>query len=167
MLRTRGAGINPVGVDEITVPGVRVRRVARLPERLPELVQRLGPAGSPGLRPDAVDVVLSRSLATRSPDDDEETGLDRDITLPGQRVYRLYGMVRPAHLATDSRVDALLGVTGDVVATAPLAAFDNPDVRASFVVDGNGYTGWSPADPVPKAGGSSSTVRRGGCGTST
>ena len=143
--RTRGVGINPVAIDEVTVPGVRVRRVARLPEVLDELVRRLPAAGRQALGLTPVDVVFSRALGTRPPEDDEETGLDRDFTLPVDRTFRLYGVVRPDSAASDDTIDRLLGVTGDVVATSSSRAFQNPDVRASSAVDGNPLTAWSPA----------------------
>lgn len=147
--RTRGSGVNAVGVDEISLSGVRVRRVARLPDRLDTLVRDLDPVAGQALTSTPIDVVLSRALGTQSPADDEETGLDRNFTLPRSRTFRLYGLVRPDSAATDDTIDHLLGVTGDVVATSSSRAFDNPDVRASFALDGNPFTAWSPADPVP------------------
>ena len=147
--RTRGSGINAVGVDEISLPGVQVRRVARLPNQLDNLVRDLDPAAGRALTSTPIDVVLSRALGTQSPDDDEETGLDRNFTLPQSRTFRIYGIVRPDSAAADDTIDRLLGVSGDVVATSSSRAFNNPDVRASFAVDGNPFTAWSPADPVP------------------
>ena len=148
VLRTRGTGVNAVGVDEVSVPGVRVRRVARLPERLTGLVAGLEGTARQAWSLTPVDVVLSRVRGTPTPADDEETGLDRDLSLPAARAYRPYGLVRPDSAAPDDVLDRLLGVSGDVVATSSSRYLDNPDVRASAVVDGNAYTGWSPDEPA-------------------
>jgi arabinofuranan 3-O-arabinosyltransferase len=113
------------------------------------LVRDLDPLAGRALTSTPIDVVLSRALGTQSPDDDEETGLDRNFTLPQNRTFRLYGIMRPDSAAADNTIDKLLGVSGDVVATSSSRAFNNPDVRASFAVDGNPFTAWSPADPVP------------------
>ena len=149
--RTRGSGINLVGVDEVSVPGVTVRRVARMPVRLDTLVRDLDPAARQALAGTPIDLVLSRVSGTRAAGDDEETGLDRDFTFPESRSLRLYGLVRPDSAASDDTIDRLLGVTGDVVATSSSRAFDSPDLRASYAVDGNPFTAWSPADPASGA----------------
>ena len=148
VLATSGTGINLVGVNEIGITGVQVQRVAQLPTRLTELAGQLDPSATAALGRTPIDVVLSRVLGTSTAGDDEETGLDRDFTLPQARTFRLYGLIRPDAAATDDRIDQLLGYTGDVVATSSSRLFGNPDVRASFAVDGNPFTGWSPAGPV-------------------
>jgi arabinofuranan 3-O-arabinosyltransferase len=148
VLRTRGTGDNLVGVDEISIPGVRVRRVARLPQRLTTLVRDLDGQGRQDLALTPVDVVLSRARGTEAAADDEETGLDRNFTLPLRRAYRLYGLLRPDSGAADDELDRLLGVVGDVEATSSSRAFDSPDVRASSAVDGDPFTAWSPGQPV-------------------
>ena len=148
VLGTRGTGINAVGVDEVSVPGLRVRRVARLPERLTSLVADLDGAARQAFDLTPVDVVLSRVRGTQGPGDDEEPGLERNLLLPAARAYRPYGLVRPDGGAPDEVLDRLLGVTGDIVATSSSRFLDNPDVRASAAVDGNAYTGWSPGEPA-------------------
>lgn len=145
---TRGSGINAVGVNEISVPGVQVRRVAVVPNRVGALLRDLDPVATRALGSTPIDVVLSRVSGTGSAEDDEETGLNRDFTVPQSRSYRLYGLVRPDSSASDDSIDHLLGVTGDVTATSSSRAFGAADVRASYAVDGNPYTAWSPADPV-------------------
>jgi arabinofuranan 3-O-arabinosyltransferase len=148
VLATRGSGDNLVGVDEIAIPGVQVRRVARLPQRLATLARDLDAQGRQDLTLTPIDVVLSRAAGTEGTGDDEETGLDRDFTLPQRRAYRLYGLLRPDSVGSDDELDRLLGMVGDVDATSSSRAFDSPEVRASAAVDGNPFTAWSPSEPV-------------------
>ncbi len=148
VVSTRGSGDNLVGVDEIAIPGVRVRRVARLPQRLTTLASELDAQGREDLTLTPIDVVLSRVAGTEVAGDDEETGLDRDFTLPQRRAFRLYGLLRPDSAAADDQLDRLLGMAGDVEATSSSRAFDSPHVRASAAVDGSPFTAWSPSEPV-------------------
>ncbi len=148
VLRTSGSGINLVGVNEIGISGVKITRVARMPTQLTGLARQLDPADKARLAQTPIDVVFSRVRGTESSGDDEEIGLNRDFTLPQERTFRLYGLVRPDSAAADERIDALLGYRGNVVATSSSRVFGSPDVRASFAVDGSPYTGWSPASPV-------------------
>ena len=62
---------------------------------------------------------MSRVLGKAAPDDDEETRLDRDFTLPDARHFRVYGVVRPDRAAPDEVLDSRQGVDrerrGDLV----------------------------------------------------
>ncbi len=95
VLGTSGQGINLVGVNEIGIAGATVTRVARMPTRLTELTGQLDSADTARLAHTPLDVVFSRVRGTASSGDDEETGLNRDFTLPQDRTFRLYGLVRP------------------------------------------------------------------------
>lgn len=143
-----GEGDNGLALAEVRVPGLEVRRVARLPvSTMQELSELTGDdrdrlAGTP------VDVVLSRSFGTPLPDDDEEVRLDRDFTLPSGREYRLYGMVHPDPSAPDQLLDRLQGITGDAVVSSSSRALDSPALRGSRAFDGDPSTGWSPGRAV-------------------
>ena len=147
VLATGGEGFNLVGIDEVETPGVRLARVARLPETLSRLAAGLDDAGRAALERTPVDVVLSRVRGTGLPGDDEEVGLARDLTLPVARDYRVYGLVRAGALS-ERDLDALAGATSAVVATSTSRAFDLPTVRASRAVDGRRDTAWVPGSPV-------------------
>lgn len=101
VLSTAGEGYNRVGISEVEVPGVQARRVARLPVSLQAAAARLGAADRARLAQTPLDVVLSRvrSGATGAgeaplPFVDEETTLHRDLALPDDRAFRVYGLVR-------------------------------------------------------------------------
>jgi arabinofuranan 3-O-arabinosyltransferase len=143
-----GEGDNPVSIAEVDVPGLQVRRVARLPVSTARAMQALtGPART-RLGQTPTDIVLSRVFGKAEPDDDEEARLDRDFTSPDARQYRVYGLVRPDRGAQDDLLDTLQGVTGDVVATSSSRAFGATTVRASRAFDGDRNTGWVPGRAV-------------------
>lgn len=139
-----GRGDNPVSIAEVSVPGLDVRRVARLPLSTARAAQELTGADRDRLAATPTDVVLSRVLGKAAAGDDEETRLDRDFTLPDTRDFRVYGLVRPDRAAPDDVLDALHGVTGDLVATSSSRAFDDVPVRGSRAFDGDPTTGWIP-----------------------
>lgn len=143
-----GEGANPVSIAEIAVPDLEVRRVARLPVTTARTLQSLrGPARSLlGTTP--IDVVLSRVYGTAAVDDDEEASVNRDFTLPADRQYRVYGLVRPDRGAPDDLLDSVQGVSGDVVVTSSSRAFGDPTVRGSRGFDGDRATGWVPGRSI-------------------
>ena len=143
-----GEGDNPVSIAEVSVPGLQVRRVARLPVATAQGMQALTGSARARLGQTPADVVLSRVRGTAAVDDDEEARLDRDFTSPDARQYRIYGLVRPDRGARDDLLDTLQGVTGDVVATSSSRAFGSPTVRASRAFDGDRNTGWVPGRAV-------------------
>jgi arabinofuranan 3-O-arabinosyltransferase len=145
---TEGRGFNLVGIEDIDVPGVRLTRVARLPDTLETLSTGLDAAGWDALDRTAIDVVLNRVRGTGLPDDDEEAVLARDFTLPAARDYRAYGLVGTGTL-DERQLDTLAGApTRGVSATSTSRAFNLPTVRASQALDGNLSTAWVPGGPV-------------------
>ncbi len=144
-----GEGDNPVSIAEVAVPGLQVRRVARLPVSTAQAMQALtGPART-RLGQTPTDIVLSRVLGKDAEfDDDEEARLDRDFTSPDARQYRVYGLARPDRGAADVLLDALQGVTGDVAATSSSRAFGATTVRGSRAFDGDPNTGWVPGRAI-------------------
>jgi len=143
----RGTGFNLVGIDEVDVPGVQLTRVARLPETLSRLVNGLDGAGHAALRRTALDVVLTRVQGTGLPGDEEEAVLARDVSLPLDRNYRAYGLVRAGALS-ERDLDVLAGAAPGVTAVSSSRAFGLPTLRASQALDGDRRTAWTPAGPV-------------------
>jgi arabinofuranan 3-O-arabinosyltransferase len=148
VLETTGDGFGLVGVEELGIPGVRLTRVAQLPRTLERLAARLDPAGKAALSRKPVDVVLGRQRGTALTDDDEETGLARDLTLPVARDYRAYAVVRPSRQLPEKDIDTLAGATPTVTATSTSRAFGLPTLRASQALDGKRDTGWLPGEPT-------------------
>lgn len=144
----QGDGDNPLFVADISVPGLEVRRVARLPVSVPRALQDLSPVHETRLSETPLDVVLTRVRGRDPATDDEERRLDRDILLPDTRDFRVYGLVRPDPAASDDTLDNLLGVRGNVVVTSSSRAFNGVSVRASRAFDGDRATGWVPGRAV-------------------
>ncbi|CCI52603.1 alpha-(1-_3)-arabinofuranosyltransferase domain-containing protein [Nostocoides jenkinsii] len=147
---TAGDGQGWVGIGEISIPGVSVRKVARLPQGLPERLSRLDPAV---LGQTPIDVLLRRRGGDPSGLTEEEPRLERDVQVPDTRPYDLTGTVRLASGAMDRDIDLLLGASSAVQARASSRAFGKPVLRGSMVLDGSTdggdlATGWIPADPV-------------------
>lgn len=139
-----GTGDNPLFVAEVSVPGLEVRRVGRLPLTTARVMQDLDGTERARLAATPLDVVLTRVVGRAEVGDEEEARLDRDFTLPGPREYRFYGLVRPDRGAPDAKLDELQGSTSDVVVTSSSRAFGGALVRGSRAFDGNPDTGWVP-----------------------
>jgi arabinofuranan 3-O-arabinosyltransferase len=139
-----GVGDNPLSVAEVSAPGLEVRRVARLPLSTTLAAQKLDATGKARLARTPLDVVMSRVQGRVQPGDDEEKRIDRDFTLPDRREYRVYGLVRPDAGAPEPLLDALQGVTGEVVVESSSRAFNGVLVRGSRAFDGDPNTGWVP-----------------------
>ena len=90
---TSGDGFNLVGISEISIPGVRANRVARMPVDLARLASGLDESHRRLLAETPLDVVMQRERGTQQ-DADDEPLLQRDFTLPDDRQLRTYGIVR-------------------------------------------------------------------------
>ena len=143
-----GEGDNAVSIAEVAVPGMQVRRVARLPVSTATVAAGLRGRAQQKLTETPTDVVLTRVLGSPALEDDEEARLDRDFTLPDAREFRVYGLVRPDRGAPDEVLDRLLGVTGEVAVTSSSRAFDDVKVRGSRAFDGDSSSGWTPGRNV-------------------
>lgn len=143
-----GEGDNPVSIADVSAPGLHIRRVARLPIATTTALERLDTSARSALAATPTDVVLTRVAGQATPVDDEERRLDRDFTLPADRDFRVYGLVRPDASAPDDMLDTVLGVTGNAVARSSSRAFDAVEVRGSRAFDGNPKTGWIPGRGV-------------------
>lgn len=148
-----GAAVGPVGFSEISIPGLRLRKVGVLPR---SLVNRLDEAAEAvGVDPATVplDVVLRRSSGSSNGLATEEHRLEREFTLSQPRELTISGSVRLAGGVPDSRIDAVAGVRGDVTAESSSRIFTSSDARASKAFDDTGgepdrSTAWVPNEPV-------------------
>lgn len=91
--KTSGDGFNLVGIAEVSIPGLRATRVARMPVGLSKLAAGLDETQRQLLAATPLDVVMQRERGT-TPDADDERSMQRDFTLPDQRLFRIYGIVR-------------------------------------------------------------------------
>ena len=144
VLATRGDGFNRVGVSEVAVDGVRLDRVARMPDTFTRLAGDLGGDGLAALARTPLDVVMSRERGTDLTTDDEEPRLLRDFSLPDDRTFRVYGLVRPGRGVTEAELDQIAGDDGSVRVTSSSRAFDLPELRGSQALDGDPGTAWVP-----------------------
>jgi arabinofuranan 3-O-arabinosyltransferase len=147
VLATSGEGFGMVGIDEVTVPGLRLTRVATLPSTVDRLVAGLPAAARERLAGTPVDVLLTRARGATAADD-EETGLARDVTMPVGRTAVASALIRPSAALPEVDLDRVAGYTGPVRATSTSRAFGLPTVRASQALDGRPDTAWLPAVPV-------------------
>ena len=143
-----GEGYNPLLVAGVDVPGLQVRRVARLPLSTTNAAGGLDSTGRASLASTPLDLVLTRVAGLAPSDDDEEVRLDRDFALPDPRSYRIYGLVRPDASAPEPLLDALQGADDAVVVRSSSRAFDSVLVRGSQAFDGDPATGWVPGRGV-------------------
>ncbi len=144
-----GPGLNPVGFWEIGIPGAKITQVARLPQRLRQLVDGLDTGARQRLASTPLDVVLTRQAGDPArPDDDEERALERSFWLPDARVFQASGRAAPAANLPEQAVDQLAGLPAGIVARSSSRAFDSMGVRASAAIDGNLDTAWVPGHGV-------------------
>lgn len=135
---TQGEGFNLVGIAEVQVPGLRLTRVARLPQ-VPDAV-----AAVASDRPTDILLRRSRGVAEGAPAYDEEQGLERTWRQPASKEYRLYGLLRATSHVPEREFDRLEGVTGPYRASSTSRAFDLSGVRASRAADDDPSTSWLP-----------------------
>ncbi len=145
-------GIGPVGISEISIPGVSVRKLARMPVRLTRTLRELGSGGDALVASAPLDVVMDRRSGVDELTE-EEPRLERDFALPDDRLFTVRGHAALAGGVMDERIDALGGVGGEVVASSSSRAGSRPQARASAALDGSAdqpdlNSGWSPSDPV-------------------
>jgi arabinofuranan 3-O-arabinosyltransferase len=156
--------LGPVGLDEVDIPGVRVRQSLRLPTWLARATQGLD------LRRTSIRVGLQRTTndfpfrpSVASAELDPETAMARQVTLPTGRRFHLSGWASPSPDAPDPAFDRLAGMPAGwqfagssrfegIPARRASAAFDG-DPRSAWVADyGPGRGAWLSARwPTPLA----------------
>jgi arabinofuranan 3-O-arabinosyltransferase len=141
------------GIDELRIPGVRVRERLRLPSELARRTSGLD------LTSNEIDVVLERTTADfpyRAGADrynptarvqtamvDAEPGLERELTLPAGRDFALSGWASAAPDAPDSALDRLAGLAAGWRFRSSSRFEGVPGMRASSAFDGDPATSWA------------------------
>ena len=153
VLETQGQGFGTLGVSEVSVPGLRLERLARTPVTVAEeMTAWVGDARS-ALDLAPVDVVLRRRTGAVDGQSVDETRLAREVRLPVARAFVASGTARISPTAPDAAVDRLSGTERDVDVSTSSRAFGNIALRGSAAVDGgidspDLSTAWVPMEPV-------------------
>lgn len=146
----RGGGYSLVGISDIKMPGPLADRAARTPTTFSDRYAQLSPAGRAAFDKTPLSVLLTRLQGTPAANDDEETSLQRIVTLPDARTFtsaadvRVDGPVEPIY-------DKVAGYSPTVQATSSQFYFNDPSRRASqAAVPGSrpATTGWVPGGGV-------------------
>jgi hypothetical protein len=141
------------GLDELRIPGVRVRERLRLPTELSARTSALD------LGSNEIDVVLERTTADfpyRAGADrftpaaraqtamvDAEPGLERELSLPAAREFEASGWASVAPEASDDELDKLAGLPRDWSFRSSSRFEGVPGRRASSAFDGDLSTAWA------------------------
>ena len=152
VLGTTGFGNGPGGIAEIDVPGLHVHESLRLPTDLSNASRGIDTSKNAFL------IVLDRTTAdfparagadvgdpqAASPLDmvDAEPGLDREVTLPAARRFRLGGWASIDPGAPDERIDALAGIAPGWRFSSSGRFEGVPAHRAASAFDGDPHTAW-------------------------
>lgn len=140
----RGEGYSLVGIAEIGLPGPAIVRIARLPDTLSRAYAALDPPGRAHVDRTPLDVHLTRvDDSVTLAEDDAETSLERDFTLPDPRTFIPAARIRVPEV-TRAMVARLAGLPDGTTVTASTRLFDNPDLDALMAVDRDERTGWIP-----------------------
>ena len=92
---TTGSGIGLAQINELHVQGVTVVKSAQVPDTISRLADQLSPTARALLQDTPMDVVLTREHSDNFLRPSEEAGLNRSVTLPVSRTFRVYGVARP------------------------------------------------------------------------
>jgi hypothetical protein len=140
------------GLDEVRIPGFRVHEALRLGTRLAQQTRGADLSHNP------ISILLQRTTAdfpyqagndvaaaqANNPVDtvDAERGIDRVVTLPAARSYRLGGWSSVNPAAPDPPIDRLAGVPAPWRMASSSRFEGTPINRASSAFDGNPRTAW-------------------------
>jgi arabinofuranan 3-O-arabinosyltransferase len=133
--------LNAVGFNEISIPGVRVREVVRVPTDLFETGRR-SPTAAAVIHSSSLVYAFGRALRESPTGLDQETLIARQFEVPGSRDFSLSGTAHLDLAARDQDIDLLAGSAGDVEASSSSRLSGDPDFRASSALDGNPATSW-------------------------
>ncbi|MFC7492485.1 MULTISPECIES: alpha-(1-_3)-arabinofuranosyltransferase domain-containing protein [unclassified Knoellia] len=143
-----GEGAAGVGISEIETPGPPLTRVAVLPTVVQQVRASLPDVEQDALVRAPLDILLSRENGGPGPADDEESSLNRDFLVSGDRNYFVQAMVQPSPRATDTDFDTLAGFSDAVTVQGSSRAFDLPTLRGSQALDRRADTAWIPSGGV-------------------
>lgn len=143
-----GDGLGRVGIAEIQSAGPPLARVAAVPSVVEQLADSLPEDARSALVGAPLDILLTRENGGPEAEDDEETSLNRNFSVTGDRNYFVRAKVRPSPRATDTDFDALSGFSEAVTVQGSSRAFGLPTLRGSQALDGRDDTAWIPSSPV-------------------
>jgi arabinofuranan 3-O-arabinosyltransferase len=151
----------PVGVRELSVPGVRVTRTVVLPGAESDVAPRAVVLSASGRRDACVfDGDRPRCVTGRATPGEDAAGVDRTFTTGAQAAYAVHMTAVPVPGERLNRLiaGALGGAPGPggdgdprIRATASSVAVPDPAGAATSAVDGDAGTAWiaDPSDPDP------------------
>lgn len=132
-----GFGSNPVGLSEVSIPGLKITPRAKLPSTVDDLYAKLSSVDQAQFRQTPLQILMTRSRGADGLDD--EANLQREFTTSTAREFRAKAV---AHIDT-SREDLLDRAAGIPTGARSSSVFgDNPDLRAAYAFDGDPSTGW-------------------------
>ncbi|MCL6094880.1 MAG: alpha-(1-_3)-arabinofuranosyltransferase [Actinobacteria bacterium] len=144
--RTSKIELSSVGFAEISIPGVHMKRLIKMPTDM------LKEAGKDSIYHRLIIIMNRRRVAPYPPRQSPERSIDRLIWLPTARTFELSGTARISALIPDFQIDHLLGqpsaerggVTADSLGRLP----GDLNARSINAIDGdpqgNPSTFWSP-----------------------
>ena len=135
-----------VGFSEITIPGLKVREVVRVPS---DLIDTIGAnqQGRSLLANASLTYLFDRARTDAPFQQDEEAGILRRFEVPALRSFDLDGSLHLDNVS-DDQVDALLRGPTDITATSSSRYFGAATLRASNAIDGVERTAWVPQGRV-------------------
>ncbi len=148
-----GVGGGTLGLSEVAIPGVELRRTARVPTRVPDLMQSWTGSAAAALESAPVDIVLRRRAGSVDGSSIEEPALDRLVRTPLARTFTASGTVRISPTAADASIDVVSGVRRDLSVETSSRLAGSLSARGAGAIDGTRLapdlaTAWSPQEPV-------------------
>lgn len=140
---SQSALANAVGFADVSVPGVSVREVLRVPDDL-STAAVASPAVARLVASSPLAYVFQRERTDAPLGRDEETTMDRLFSAPDTRSFAVSGTIRLNRSATDPQIDAVVSGPSDVQATSTGRLLGGFAVRASAAIDGDPSTAWVP-----------------------
>ena len=142
-----GTGTSRVGVSDVESAGPPLVRVAALPDVTQQVAGPMSAADRDLWSQAPLDIVMTRANGGQGSADDEESSLDRDLEVVGDRNYFVEAMIRPSPRVNDIDFDAVAGFSDRVTVQGSSRAFDLPTLRGSQALDGRDDTAWIPGSP--------------------
>ncbi|WP_338747778.1 alpha-(1-_3)-arabinofuranosyltransferase domain-containing protein [Janibacter alittae] len=148
----RGEGVSLVGISEIDLgdDDLVAERAIETPDTFSRLYGQLSARERQDFADAPLDVLFTRVENTSDPDDDTETDLRRNFTLPDERTVELGARVR-VRGDLESAADRLSGMDDTYRARSNRTYFDSLARRASKAADGSARTAWVPGGEITEA----------------
>nr|WP_246297762.1 alpha-(1->3)-arabinofuranosyltransferase family protein [Janibacter cremeus] len=148
----RGEGVSLVGVSEVDLgdDGLVAERAIETPDTFSRLYGELSAKERRDFADAPLDVLFTRVDNTSDPDDDTETDLRRNFTLPDERTFEVGARVR-VRGDLEPAADRLSGMDDTYRARSNRTYFDSLARRASKAADGSAKTAWVPGGEITEA----------------